>query len=63
MVMKGGLLVCLLASSVGFFISFFGGVFIGDTKLHIYCDGNHPEIIEIIEIAIVIMTELSRLSC
>jgi len=28
MVMKGGLLVCLLASSVGFFISFFGGVFI-----------------------------------
>jgi len=27
-VMKGGLLVCLLASSVGFFISFLGGIFI-----------------------------------
>ena len=32
-VMKGGLLVCLLASSVGFFISFLGGIFIGDYPL------------------------------
>ena len=32
-VMKGGLLVCLLASSVGFFISFLGGIFIGDYHL------------------------------
>ena len=35
MVMKGGLLLCLLVSSVGFFISFFGGVFIGDLIIFI----------------------------